>query len=154
MKEQAKGFIPLPGLPVPVTLFRQFSQEFRVTWQGTVLAPETGEYEFVVRSENALRLWVNDPNKPLIDISVKSGDDREYRESIHLLGGRAYPIRLELSRGKDEKTSSMELLWRAPHHALGIISPRNLSTADSPVVFVPRTPFPPDDRSVGYERGT
>ena len=95
--------------------FRQFSQEFRVSWQGSVLAPETGEYEFVVRSENAIRLWVNDNNKPLIDISVKSGSDTEYRETIYLLGGRVYPLRLELTRGK-EKTSSIELLWKVPRH--------------------------------------
>jgi hypothetical protein len=36
-----------------------------------------------------------------------------------------------------------------------VIPQRSLSTAaDSPEVFVVRTPFPPDDRSVGYERGT
>ena len=154
VKEQSRYFIPLPALPVPTNLFRQFSQEFRVTWRGTVLAPETGEYEFVVRSENALRLWVNDPNKPLIDISVKSGNDTEYRETIYLLGGRVYPLRLELSRGKDEKTSSMELLWKVPRRSLDVVPQRNLSTADSPEAFVVKTPFPPDDRSVGYERGT
>jgi mono/diheme cytochrome c family protein len=154
VKEQARHYIPLPALPVPVNLFRQFSQEFRVTWTGAVLAPETGEYEFVVRSENALRLFVNDPNKPLIDISVKSGNDSEYREAIHLLGGRVYPIRLELTRGKDEKTSSMELLWKVPRRALAVIPARNLSPADAPPVFAVQTPFPPDDRSVGYERGT
>src|SRR5262249_12519937 len=154
VKEQSRHFIPLPALPVPVNLFRQFSQEFRVTWQGAVLAPETGEYEFVVRSENALRLLVNDLNKPLIDISVKSGDDKEYRETIHLLGGRVYPLRLELTRGKDEKTSSMELLWKVPRRALAVIPRRNLAPVDTPEVFVVKTPFPPDDRSVGYERGT
>ncbi len=102
VKEQARRYIPLPALPVPVSLFRQFSQEFRVNWQGSVLAPETGEYEFVVRSENAMRLWVNDNNKPLIDVSVKSGSDTEYRETIYLLGGRVYPLRLELTRGKEK----------------------------------------------------
>lgn len=154
VKEQATRFIPLPGLPVPVNLLRQFSQEFRVTWQGSVLAPETGEYEFVVRSENAVRLWVNNPGKPLIDISVKSGDDREYRAAINLLGGRAYPLKLELTRGK-EKTSSIELLWKTPRRSLEAIPRWSLSTAsDSPEVFVVKAPFPPDDRSVGYERGT
>ena len=88
-------YVPLPALRSPSTSFRQFSQEFRVNWQGSVLAPETGEYEFVVRSENAIRLWVNDNSKPLIDISVKSGNDTEYRETIYLLGGRVYPLRLE-----------------------------------------------------------
>jgi hypothetical protein len=153
VKEQSKRWIPLPALPVPLNVFRQFSQEFRVTWQGSVLAPETGEYDLVVRSENALRLWVNDLNKPLIDVSVKSGDDMEYRETIYLIGGRAYPLKVELSKGK-EKTSSMELLWKVPRRALEVIPQRSLSPTDTPEVFVARTPFPPDDRSVGYERGT
>ncbi len=154
VKEASRHYIPLPGLPVPLVLFRQFSQEYRVSWQGSVLAPETGEYEFVVRSENAVRLWVNDPNRPLIDQSVKSGNETEYRASIAMLGGRMYPIRLELARGKDDKTASMELLWRVPKHVLSTIPARALSVADSPRVYVPMSPFPPDDRSMGYERGT
>jgi len=51
-----------------------------------VFAPESGDYDFIVRSDNAFKLWVNDPNRPLIDASVKSGNDTEYRESIRLLG--------------------------------------------------------------------
>ncbi len=149
----SRRWVRLPVLLVPVNAFRQFSQEFRVNWHGSVLAPETGEYEFVVKSENAIKLWVNDTVRPLIDASVKSGDDTEYRESIHLLGGRVYPLRLEFSRGK-EKRSSVSLLWKPPHGALGVIPRRNLTPGSFPETFVLRTPFPPDDRSVGYERGT
>ena len=46
----------MPVLLVPLSSFRQFSQEFRVNWQGSLLAPETGEYEFLVKTENATRL--------------------------------------------------------------------------------------------------
>ncbi|HEX6986951.1 MAG TPA: PA14 domain-containing protein, partial [Planctomycetaceae bacterium] len=72
--------------------------QFAIEWEGSVFAPETGEYEFVVRSEHAARLWVNDPDRPLIDAYVKSGDDTEYRATITLLGGRAYPLRMEFSK--------------------------------------------------------
>ncbi|MGP0063919.1 MAG: DUF1592 domain-containing protein [Isosphaeraceae bacterium] len=153
LKDVSRRWVRLPVLLVPVNAFRQFSQEFRVNWQGSVLAPETGEYEFVVRSENAIRLWVNDTVRPLIDASVKSGNDTEYRETIHLLGGRVYPLRLEFSRGK-EKRSSVSLLWKPPHETLGVIPNRSLTPNAFPETFVLRTPFPPDDRSVGYERGT
>ncbi|MHB1562274.1 MAG: PA14 domain-containing protein, partial [Isosphaeraceae bacterium] len=129
VKEQSRHYVPLPALPVPVDLFGSFSQEFRINWQGSLLAPDTGEYEFVVRTENAVRLWVNDNDRPLIDISVKSGSDTEYRETIHLLGGRVYPIRLEVSKGK-EKTASIELLWKVPRRGLGPIPSRNLSPVD------------------------
>ena len=140
-----------PGSACPS--FRPFSQEFRVNWQGSLLAPETGEYEFLVRTENATRLWVNDNARPLIDALVKSGNDTEYRGSIYLLGGRVYPLRLELSRGK-EKTSSITLEWKLPRRAFEVIPRRNLSPSAFPETFVLQTPFPPDDRSVGYERGT
>ena len=138
---------------VPLRLFRPFSQEFRITWQGSVLAPETGEYEFLVRTENATKLSVNDKARPLIDALVKSGSDTEYRGSVYLLGGRAYPIRLEFSRSK-EITSSIALEWKVPKRAFEVIPRRSLSPVSLPETFVLTTPFPPDDRSAGYERGT
>ncbi|RYG24191.1 hypothetical protein EON82_11615, partial [bacterium] len=74
---------PVPGKFDPHT--------FSVAWVGSVLAPDTGEYEFVVRTDHATKLFVNGWEKPLIDAWVKSGNDIEFRGSIHLLGGRAYP---------------------------------------------------------------
>ena len=106
-----------------------------------------------VKTENATKLSVNDLRRPLIDALVKSGSDTEYRGSIYLLGGRAYPIRLEFSRSK-EITSSIALEWKVPRRAFEVIPRRNLSPASLPETFVLTTPFPPDDRSAGYERGT
>src|SRR5438045_698099 len=60
-------------------------QQFSVRWEGSVLAPETGVYEFVVKCDHAVRLWVNDTKKPLIDAWVKSGNDTEFKGSIFLL---------------------------------------------------------------------
>src|SRR6478752_6798823 len=53
--------------------------EFSIRWEGCVFAPDTGNYDFVVRTEHALRLWVNDLERPLIDAWVKSGNDTEYK---------------------------------------------------------------------------
>ena len=153
LKELSRSWQRAPLLWVPLSSFRPFSQEYRVNWQGSVLAPDTGEYEFIVKTENATRLWVNDNARPLIDAGVKSGNDTEYRESITLLGGRAYPLKLELSRGK-EKTASIALLWKLPRRVPEVIPRRNLSPSAFPEAFVLHTPFPPDDRSIGYERGT
>jgi hypothetical protein len=152
-KELAKSWQRAPVLWVPLASFRAFSPDFRVNWQGSFLAPDTGDYEFVVRTENAARLWINDNARPLIDAAVKSGNDTEYRGLIYLLGGRTYPLRLELNRSK-ERTSSIALEWKPPRHALEVLPARNLSPGSVPETFVLKTPFPPDDRSVGYERGT
>ena len=153
LKDVAKRWQKVPLLLVPLRLFRPFSQEFRVTWQGALLAPETGEYEFRVKTENATKLSINDLRRPLIDALVRSGSDTEFRGSIYLLGGRAYPIRLEFSRTK-EMTSSIVLEWKVPRRAFEVIPRRNLVPVSLPETFVLTTPFPPDDRTAGYERGT
>ena len=153
LKDVAKRWQRAPLLLVPLRAFRPFSQEFRVTWQGSLLAPETGEYEFRVKTENATKLSVNDLRRPLFDALVKSGGDTEYRGSVYLLGGRAYPIRLEFSRSK-EITSSIALEWKIPGRAFEVIPRRNLVPVSMPETFVLTPPFPPDDRSAGYERGT
>jgi hypothetical protein len=143
------------------------ADQFSIRWDGSVLVPETGDYEIVVRTEHATRLWLNDLNRPLIDAWVKSGNDTEYRASLFLLGGRAYPVRLEFSKAKqgvdDSKKNQQKpppvkagvaLLWQPPHRALEPIPEHALSPGSAPAVFVVTTPFPPDDRSIGYERGT
>jgi hypothetical protein len=141
--------------------------EFSIEWEGSVFAPETGDYEFIVRTEHAARLWINDTDRPLIDAWVKSGTDTEYRGSIRLLGGRAYSLKLDFSKAKQgvndrnkekEKPpptkASLALLWKLPHRPAEVIPEHCLSPHEQPELFIVTAPFPPDDRSVGYERGT
>jgi mono/diheme cytochrome c family protein len=149
--------MPVPEQPDP--------HRFAMRWTGAVLAPETGNYEFVIKSDHAMRLWVNDPKRPLIDATVKSGKDNEYRGVLTLLGGRVYPIRFEFSKAKqgvdDAKKelaapplpASVSLQWKPPKRELEVIPSRCLLPVDVPEAFVSTTPFPPDDRSMGYERG-
>jgi len=139
---------------------------YTIRWEGGVLAPDTGEYDFIVRTEHGARLWVNDERYPLIDAWVKSGKDTEYRGSIFLLGGRIYPLRLEFTKstqGVDDTDklknrpvapASIALAWQRPKQAAEVIPQRCLFPEAFPETFVAATPFPPDDRSTGYERGT
>jgi mono/diheme cytochrome c family protein len=136
--------------------------QFCIRWEGSICAPETGTYDIIVRTEMAVKLWLNDPNKALIDALVKSGSDTEYRESIFLIAGRPYPLRLEVYKGrqlgeKDKNPpatkASVQLLWKRPHRSEQIIPARDLSPSGSAEVAVIATPFPPDDRSYGWERG-
>ena len=70
--------------------------EFSIRWQGTVIAEDSGVYEFAIKTENGARLWVNNRRTPLIDAWVASaGRAKTHTATIRLLGGRAYPIRLE-----------------------------------------------------------
>ena len=138
---------------------------FAIRWMGSIVPPETGMYEFVVRTEHSAKLALNTAwyEPPLIDAYVKSGTETEYRASIFLLGGRAYPLRLEFSKanqGVNNKkhepltNASIELLWKPPHGVLEAVPERCLIPHDAAEVFVLKTPFPPDDKSIGYERGT
>lgn len=126
---------------------------FALHWSGSVISDESGEHEFVVKAANGIRLWVNDEDKPLIDGSVSSAKGIEHRASIRLIGGRAYPIRLEFFKAARDKIANVALFWHPPHGALQVIPARNLAPERATPTFISNTPFPADDSSVGYERG-
>ncbi len=132
------------------------AEEFAIRWEGGLLAADTGDYEMVVDTDSGARLWVNDRQKPLIDAWVQSGSQREYRETIRLIGGRVYPLKLEIFKSKraNQKTVSVRLLWKPPEQALQVVPQRQLLPGWYSPVLIVETAFPPDDRSTGYERGT
>lgn len=150
-----------PDQPAPEPLD---ARGFSARWQGSVLAPETGVFEFVVKTDHAFKIWVNDLEEPLIDAWVKSGDDTEFRASRYLVGGRAYALRLEFSaftqgvkndkNDREPMKGFIELWWRPPHSVDSLIPERALRSVVSPLRHVPDTTFPPDDASTGFERGT
>ena len=134
-----------------------FAAQFAINWTGSVLVPDTGEYEFRVTSPNGVRLYVNMPEggsekNALIDIWVSSAMTRTASAPIFLLGGRSYPLKLEFFKYKD-KTASLKLEWRPPGGAWSLVPRTNLSPKSSSPVSVISVPLPPDDGSIGYERG-
>jgi hypothetical protein len=139
-------------------------EEYGIRWTGAVIAPQSGDYEFIVETCNGVRMWVNHPRKeegpaytseptPLIDGLVRAGEEVVYRETIRLIGGRAYPLRIDFLRFA-EPQGYIRLKWKRPGHAEEVIASRFLLPQEFPRQFVLTTPFPPDDRSQGYERGT
>ncbi len=127
--------------------------EFSIAWNGSLIPRETGLYEFIVRTENGMRLYVNDRETPLIDAWVRSGPNTEFRATRFLLAGRIYPIKLDWFKFK-EPTSSVQLSWKTPNSVEEVIPTTHLIPDFSPEILIVETPFPPDDRSSGYERGT
>ncbi|MCA9015088.1 MAG: c-type cytochrome, partial [Planctomycetaceae bacterium] len=72
------------------------AEEFSMKWEGSVLAEETGDYEFILKTENGARLWVNKAD-PIIDEWVSSqGRAKEHKATIRLLGGKPYTLRLHV----------------------------------------------------------
>lgn len=147
----------------------QFSPlEYGVRWQGSVIAPETGDYEFIIETCNGVRLWLDQVREsgrdrslehydllppPLIDAMVPDGKDVVHRVTVRLLGGRVYPLWVEFIRFV-EPTSHVRLKWKRPGHAEEVIPARFLAPVQVPHPYVPKAAFPPDDRSDGYLRGT
>jgi hypothetical protein len=148
---------PKPGEIEPV--------EFAISWTGSILAPATGEYEFIVRSPNSFNLFVNDRKTPLIDAWVKSGDQTEFRKTLRLLAGRPYLLRLDFTKAgqggkKTEQLrarvapAAISLAWKPPGQGEETIPARHLSPHETRETLLVETAFPPDDRSTGFERGT
>jgi hypothetical protein len=134
-----------------------YAAQFAINWSGSVLVPDTGEYEFRITSPNGVRLYVNPPENgneknALIDLWVSSGKSRSGQAPIFLLGGRSYPLKIEFFKYKD-KSAALKLEWRPPGGVWTVVPPAHLSPAWSSHVHVVSVPLPPDDASVGYERG-
>jgi hypothetical protein len=134
-----------------------YAAQFAINWSGSVLVPDTGEYEFRITSPNGVRLYVNPPDNgneknALVDLWVSSGKSRSGQAPIFLLGGRSYPLKIEFFKYKD-KAAALKLEWRPPGGVWTLVPPAHLSPAWSSHVHVVSVPLPPDDASVGYERG-
>lgn len=134
-----------------------YAAQFSINWSGSVLVPDTGEYEFRITSPNGVRLYVNMPEggsekNALIDLWVSSAMTRTASAPIFLLGGRSYPLKIEFFKFKD-KTASLKLEWRPPGGAWSVVPRANLAPKFSSPVSVISVPLPPDDGSIGYERG-
>ena len=146
------------------------SDQFSIVWEGSFFAPDDGMYEFKVSTPNGVRLYVNADLKPgnynyrddssessgdpLIDAWVSSGGNLHVETGkVYLLGGRTYPLRLDYFKYK-EKTGSVKLEWKSPHGAWDVLCGDDVRPVVLPRVFVVGTPFPADDASLGYERGS
>ena len=132
------------------------AKEFSIRWRGSILAEETGVYEFYVISENGVQLFVNqeDRTTPLIDAWVSSaGRKKEHVGRVRLIGGRPYPLSLETFKYK-ERSASIRLEWKPPRQPRQVIPGRVMSPNKVPPSFVTSIPLPADDRSSGYNRGT
>ncbi|MCU0707001.1 MAG: DUF1588 domain-containing protein [Pirellula sp.] len=127
-------------------------EKWQVRWSGSILAPTTGMYEFYLDATIRANLHVNDHSVPFIDASVVSFEKSLNTASIFLVGGQSYHFHLDIQHSKEPK-SRVALEWRMPGGVRQTIPSRYLSPTWSPVQLICSTTFPPDDSSVGYERG-
>jgi hypothetical protein len=128
-------------------------ERWQIRWSGTLLAPSTGTYEFILDSTINTKFFLNDERNPLIDASVVSYESSTNSATIHLVAGQVYRFVLDASRHKEPKPK-LSLTWKPPAGIQGPIPESYLSATWAPTCLTVSTQFPPDDASVGYERGT
>jgi hypothetical protein len=133
---------------------------FSVTWTGSLFAPDTGGYGFRLITPNGVRLFLNSADgtgrdaTALIDGWVSRGDEVRTEEGrTFLLGGRSYPLELQFLCYQ-QKRASIRFEWKPPGGVWEPVPAARLSEGGAPPLAVVGTPFPPDDGSLGYERGT
>lgn len=146
------------------------ADQFSIAWDGSLIAPSTGWYEFRIRTPNGARLYLNGDRQDgdgnhrddsgakrqiaVIDAWVSSGTDiRETSARIFLLGGRSYAMRFDYFKYKDAR-GMVSLEWKMPRGEWTPVATPYLSPAAASHVAVVSTTFPADDASEGYERGT
>lgn len=160
---ELRARLALPPLDRPPTPNSTAPAGFSAQWRGSIFADETGDHEFVIRTPNSVRVWINaDPDQrggsePTLDINVSTPTEPDHRVTVRLLGGRSYPIAIDWW-ALAEKTGSpvvpaISLRWKPPHGSERPVPARNLSSAKAAPTFVVATRFPADDSSQGYERG-
>lgn len=132
------------------------AQDFSIQWNGGLKVDVTGEYEIVLRSTCAFVCYLGSYDRQLIDNHVQSGDKTEFRRSLVLTAGRAYPLRIQFYQRKrktKQPPARISLSWVPPYATEQIIPARNLVSDNVPAAFALQAKLPPDDRSYGYERG-
>lgn len=140
------------------------ANNFSIAWSGSVFAPDTGEYEFSIHSRHSCQMWFNGSRYPTVDGEVRSANDADPRGTVTLQGGRSYSIYMVFTKAtqgvddpkkkpKTPEPSYVTLNWTRPGHVEEPIPTQFLYSVGSPRNYVVTTPFPPDDRSTGYERG-
>lgn len=131
-------------------------ESFSIVWEGGLLVEQTGRYEIVVRSTCSFKMDFGRRERVFIDNHVQSGDKTEFRKSIVLTAGRAYPLRIDFvqrNRKTEIPPANISLSWVPPNGVEQIVPERHLVPQMKSGVFPLQSTLPPDDRSYGFERG-
>ena len=100
------------------------SETFSISWKGGVTVPQDGEYTFYTRSDDGVRLYVND----MLIIDKWIGQSlTEHNGKVYLHAGKVYPIRLEYY--DNTGSAAMHLLWSGPGISKRVIPSQYLTSS-------------------------
>jgi hypothetical protein len=92
------------------------SDNFSVRWHGCVIPRATGLHTFNTRSDDGVRLWVN--NVLIIDNWTNHGETWDYG-SIHLQAGVPVVMKMEFYEASGESVA--QLWWEGPTHPFEVL---------------------------------
>jgi alpha-D-xyloside xylohydrolase len=79
------------------------------SWEGAVLAPTTGDYQFQAYSNGGIKVWL--AGKLVMDHWRQNWLTSNDQIRLHLEAGRKYPIRIE---NDPEQQSTLQFSWKTP----------------------------------------
>ncbi|MGD0769229.1 MAG: TIM-barrel domain-containing protein [Tepidisphaeraceae bacterium] len=80
-----------------------------VRWEGSILAPATGDYQFQAFSDGQINVWID--GKMVMDYWRQSWLPWKELTRVHFEANRRYPIKVEWSR---QGGSTIQLQWKTP----------------------------------------
>lgn len=78
-------------------------------WQGSVVAPATGDYQFRMTSNGGIKVWLDD--RLVIDHFRQNWLTDDDQVNVHLEANHRYPIKIERTA---EQGTTMRLAWKTP----------------------------------------
>ncbi|MFG6430339.1 TIM-barrel domain-containing protein [Roseateles sp. LYH14W] len=102
---------PLGSVPPGLQDLNQFSAR----WQGTLIAPEAGEYEIGLEGDDGFRLWLDD--KLMVE-DWKNGAPRFQGTRVKLTAGQVVRVRIDFYQ--DAYGRKLRLAWRTPAQVLAL----------------------------------
>ena len=101
------------------------ADEFSIRWNGRLRVTATGNYQFQTRSDDGVRLWVNE--QLLIDQWNDHSATDHTSGNVYLVAGQVYPIRMEFYERLID--AEIRLRWRVPGSSTFVAIPRGPSPA-------------------------
>ncbi|MFC7531472.1 LamG-like jellyroll fold domain-containing protein [Actinoplanes sp. GCM10030250] len=99
--------IDLPGLAGTFESLTGRTEHTTARWTGKITAPATGDYTFSMIGDNGFRFLIDE--QPVIDHWVGDWDVEQTSAPVHLVGGEAHTVRIEMFQ--DVGGANLFLRW-------------------------------------------
>jgi alpha-D-xyloside xylohydrolase len=80
-------------------------------WEGSILAPATGDYQFQAYSNGGIQIWLD--GKLVMNHWRQNWLTSNDQVRVHLEAGHKYPVRIE---NDPEQQTTLNFLWKTPAH--------------------------------------